>query len=116
MENSAGRPVPATEEIVDNLPREVLQERCLLLSVAYIALATDIRSFLAPLLDKDCAVCKEQFQLHTEDPEEQIVVTLPCMHPFHEPCILPWLKSSGTCPVCRWVASILSPSSSHIKQ
>jgi len=29
------------------------------------------------------------------------VVTLPCKHPFHEPCIIPWLKSSGTCPVCR---------------
>ncbi|KAG0700666.1 hypothetical protein DFH29DRAFT_807261 [Suillus ampliporus] len=83
MESSAARPVPATEEIANNLPREVLEER-------------------SPLLDKDCAVCKEQFQLGTEDPEEQVVVTLPCKHPFHQPCILPWLKSSGTCPVCRY--------------
>ncbi|KAG1757234.1 hypothetical protein EDB19DRAFT_1656424 [Suillus lakei] len=83
MENSASRPVPATEDIVNNLPREVLVER-------------------SPLLDKDCAVCKEQFQLGTEDPEEQVIVTLPCKHPFHQPCILPWLKSSGTCPVCRY--------------
>ncbi|OAX40082.1 hypothetical protein K503DRAFT_855607 [Rhizopogon vinicolor AM-OR11-026] len=83
MENSAGRPVPATEEIISNLPREVLMER-------------------SPLLDKDCAVCKEQFQLATEDPEEQVVVILPCKHPFHQPCILPWLRSSGTCPVCRY--------------
>lgn len=57
--------------------------------------------YIAPLLEKDCAVCKEQFQLGTEDPDEQVVVTLPCKHPFHEPCIMPWLKSSGTCPVCR---------------
>ena len=56
----------------------------------------------APLLEKDCAVCKEQFALGTEDPDEQIIVTLPCKHPFHEPCIMPWLKSSGTCPVCRY--------------
>ncbi|KAG7099722.1 hypothetical protein E1B28_001539 [Marasmius oreades] len=84
MENSnSSRPVPATEEIVDNLPREVLTEGC----------AT---------LEKDCAVCKEQFRLETEDPGEQVVVTLPCKHPFHESCILPWLKSSGTCPVCRY--------------
>jgi len=83
MENSAGRPVPATEEIIGDLPREVLRER-------------------SPLLDKDCAVCKEQFQLVTEDPEEQVIVTLPCKHPFHQPCILPWLRSSGTCPVCRY--------------
>lgn len=102
MENSAGRPVPATEEIINNLPRDVLVERCLLLSVPF-TLAPYYHLLLAPLLDKDCAVCKEQFQLATEDPEEQVIVTLPCKHPFHQPCILPWLRSSGTCPVCRWV-------------
>ncbi|KAF8808124.1 hypothetical protein BYT27DRAFT_7190236 [Phlegmacium glaucopus] len=83
MEHSnAHRPVPATEEIMQNLPREVLMEG-------------------SKTLEHDCAVCKEQFVLETEDPDEQIVVTLPCNHPFHMPCILPWLKSSGTCPVCR---------------
>ncbi|KAF8215912.1 hypothetical protein K438DRAFT_1799700 [Mycena galopus ATCC 62051] len=83
MESSNNsRPVPATEEIMEKLPREVLE----------IGSST---------LEKDCAVCKDQFKLDTEDPDEQIVVTLPCHHPFHEPCIMPWLKSSGTCPVCR---------------
>jgi len=83
MENSnASRPVPATDEIMDKLPREILE----------VGSST---------LERDCAVCKEQFQLETEDPDEQIVITLPCGHPFHSACILPWLKSSGTCPVCR---------------
>ncbi|KDQ63046.1 hypothetical protein JAAARDRAFT_202565 [Jaapia argillacea MUCL 33604] len=77
------RPVPATEEVIAKLDTDVLQEK-------------------SPLLEKDCAVCKEQFSLQTEDPDEQIVVTLPCHHPFHQPCIIPWLKSSGTCPVCRF--------------
>jgi len=84
MENSnSGRPVPATDEIITNLPREVLERR-------------------SPLLQKDCAVCKDQFKLGTDDPDEQIVITLPCKHPFHEGCIVPWIKSSGTCPVCRY--------------
>ncbi|EIN13896.1 hypothetical protein PUNSTDRAFT_58218, partial [Punctularia strigosozonata HHB-11173 SS5] len=84
MENSnASRPVPASEEVMQKLPREVLQEG-------------------SPLLEKDCAVCKDPFKLGTEDPDEQVVITLPCKHPFHEPCILPWLKSSGTCPTCRY--------------
>jgi len=83
MENSSAHPVPATEEIMQKLPREVLEEN-------------------APILEKDCAVCKDQFSLQTEDPAEQVVVTLPCKHPFHEPCIMPWLKSSATCPVCRY--------------
>ncbi|EAU92543.2 hypothetical protein CC1G_06554 [Coprinopsis cinerea okayama7 len=82
-QSNAHRPVPATEEIINNLPREVL-----ILGSA--------------LLSEDCAVCKEQFKVETEDPEEQIVVKLPCKHPFHQPCIIPWLKSSGTCPVCRY--------------
>ncbi|KAF7784141.1 hypothetical protein Agabi119p4_306 [Agaricus bisporus var. burnettii] len=80
---NTNRPVPATEEIVERLPQEVLMAD-------------------SPLLTKDCAVCKDQFELGTEDPEQQIVITLPCKHPFHKMCILPWLKSSGTCPVCRY--------------
>ncbi|KIY73589.1 hypothetical protein CYLTODRAFT_416962 [Cylindrobasidium torrendii FP15055 ss-10] len=76
------RPVAASKEIIDKLPREVLEEK-------------------SPLLEKDCAVCKDQFSLTTEDPDEQIIVTLPCHHAFHQPCILPWLETSGTCPVCR---------------
>lgn len=84
MENSnAHRPVPATDEIITNLAREVLEAN-------------------SPMLENDCAICKEQFKLETEDPDEQVVITLACKHPFHEPCILPWLKSSGTCPVCRY--------------
>ncbi|KAF9785801.1 hypothetical protein BJ322DRAFT_1056413 [Thelephora terrestris] len=83
MENSnAHRPVPATEQIIDRLDHEVLEEG-------------------SPLLEKGCAVCKDQFSLQTEDPDEQVVITLPCKHPFHSPCILPWLKQNGTCPTCR---------------
>ena len=67
---------------------------------------TPIESRLAATLEKDCAVCKEQFNYEAEDPDERIVVSLPCKHPFHEPCIMPWLKSSGTCPVCRYVSPL----------
>ena len=61
-----------------------------------------LNSSPAPLLEKDCAVCKDQFSLKTEDPDEQVVIELPCKHPFHSPCILPWLKQNGTCPTCRY--------------
>jgi E3 ubiquitin-protein ligase RNF115/126 len=81
--STGGRPVPATEDIISDLPREVLTEG-------------------SPLLERDCAVCKESFKLDPEDPDELVVVTLPCKHPFHEGCIIPWVKSSGTCPVCRY--------------
>jgi E3 ubiquitin-protein ligase RNF115/126 len=82
-QGGSSRPVPATEDVMEQLHREVLEEG-------------------SPLLGQDCAVCKDQFALNTEEPDEQVVVTLPCKHPFHEGCIMPWLKSSATCPVCRF--------------
>lgn len=103
MEGAASnRPVPATDEIMDNLPREVLEEGSEWLTRSYYPGSLIARSTLGALLEKDCAVCKEQFSATAEDPLEQVVITLPCKHPFHEGCILPWLKSSGTCPTCRY--------------
>jgi E3 ubiquitin-protein ligase RNF115/126 len=43
----------------------------------------------------DCAVCKENFAPGVE------VVRLPCEHFYHEACIMPWLESHNSCPVCR---------------
>ncbi|KAA0031548.1 E3 ubiquitin-protein ligase RNF12 isoform X1 [Cucumis melo var. makuwa] len=45
---------------------------------------------------KGCAVCLEDFQSKEE------VMTTPCNHMFHEQCIVPWVKSNGQCPVCRF--------------
>ncbi|THH08354.1 hypothetical protein EW145_g2762 [Phellinidium pouzarii] len=58
------RPVPATEEIVENLPRSVLERG-------------------DPLLEKDCAVCKEQFSIDSEDPGDKLQsrVRLQAAHP-----------------------------------
>ncbi|KAK2665924.1 hypothetical protein Ddye_004498 [Dipteronia dyeriana] len=45
---------------------------------------------------KNCAVCLEDFE-----PREKVMLT-PCNHMFHEECIVPWIKSNGQCPVCRF--------------
>ncbi|XP_055374402.1 E3 ubiquitin-protein ligase Iruka isoform X2 [Condylostylus longicornis] len=42
-----------------------------------------------------CSVCWEDFKL------EEIVRKLPCLHLYHENCIVPWLELHGTCPICR---------------
>ncbi|GKU04062.1 ring-h2 finger protein [Fusarium langsethiae] len=49
--------------------------------------------------DDDCAICKIPY---LED-EYCLVVELPCPggHQFDLECVGPWLRSKGTCPVCR---------------
>ncbi|XP_057796185.1 E3 ubiquitin-protein ligase ATL4-like isoform X2 [Salvia miltiorrhiza] len=46
---------------------------------------------------KRCAVCLEDFET------KQFVTITPCNHMFHEECIVPWVKSQGKCPVCRFL-------------
>ncbi|KAJ7981597.1 putative RING/U-box superfamily protein [Quillaja saponaria] len=45
---------------------------------------------------KNCAICLEDFEAGQE------VMLTPCNHMFHEDCIVPWVKSQGQCPVCRF--------------
>ncbi|GAA6061160.1 hypothetical protein JCM10212_005746 [Sporobolomyces blumeae] len=81
MEQAAGRagPAPAPDDMIEKLPRvEVTRE------------------LLGHDTVKDCTVCQDDFQL------SETLVSLPCRHLFHPDCIVPWLKQSGTCPVCRY--------------
>eukprot|EP00271_Cylindrocystis_brebissonii_P005798 TRINITY_DN18092_c0_g1_i1.p1 TRINITY_DN18092_c0_g1~~TRINITY_DN18092_c0_g1_i1.p1 ORF type:complete len:1044 (-),score=226.55 TRINITY_DN18092_c0_g1_i1:1113-3914(-) len=43
-----------------------------------------------------CAVCKESGAL------EETLTQLPCNHLYHEECILPWLATRNSCPLCRF--------------
>ncbi|GMP86552.1 hypothetical protein CsSME_00039283 [Camellia sinensis var. sinensis] len=45
---------------------------------------------------RTCPVCLEEFGEGTE------VTSMPCCHLFHHGCIVPWLKSHNSCPMCRY--------------
>lgn len=47
--------------------------------------------------EKSCAICLQDFE-----PREEVTLT-PCQHMFHEECIVPWARSKGQCPVCRFL-------------
>ncbi|KAF9425955.1 hypothetical protein BGZ94_007077 [Podila epigama] len=77
LQNRQHGPVGATEDVINNIPKHELTD--------------------AELEAKaECAVCKDEFT------KEDHLLQLPCKHIFHEDCIKPWLKVSGTCPTCRF--------------
>ncbi|CDP07382.1 unnamed protein product [Coffea canephora] len=54
---------------------------------------TEIKSELEALA---CAVCKDIVGVG------EMVKKLPCGHGYHGDCIIPWLESRNSCPVCRY--------------
>ncbi|KAJ7266491.1 hypothetical protein O6H91_03G005000 [Diphasiastrum complanatum] len=57
-----------------------------------------------------CAICKDVFRLG--DSAKQ----LPCLHLYHDDCILPWLSSRNSCPMCRFELSTDDPEYEDQKQ
>jgi hypothetical protein len=58
----------------------------------------EIKNFIVSKTDKDicmtCAICMETLK------KDENIVTLKCMHQFHED-IFDWLKKNRNCPICR---------------
>ena len=69
---------PAAVSFVNSLPRVVINEK----HQKHEGLA--------------CAICKEVLPIGTE------VNQLPCFHLYHPSCILPWLSTRNSCPLCRY--------------
>ncbi len=45
-------------------------------------------------VDKACQICLMDYQ------QGEILVYLPCVHRFHEECLMKWLAQKDKCPVC----------------
>lgn len=43
-----------------------------------------------------CAICKDMIPLRETGKQ------LPCQHLYHGDCIIPWLSSRNSCPICRY--------------
>ncbi|KAF2218717.1 hypothetical protein BDZ85DRAFT_286051 [Elsinoe ampelina] len=59
-----------------------------------------IRNLPTTLVEKageECMICVSDLAV------DNIIITLPCKHYFHEDCLVPWLLHAGTCPACRRV-------------
>ncbi|KAF5179722.1 E3 ubiquitin-protein ligase ring1-like [Thalictrum thalictroides] len=47
-------------------------------------------------LKDPCTVCREEFMIGED------IALMPCLHVFHKDCIGQWLKTTNTCPICRF--------------
>lgn len=45
--------------------------------------------------DGSCPICLKKFE------DGELESYLPCKHGFHVDCLLPWLKKTSSCPLCR---------------
>ncbi|KAL3662048.1 hypothetical protein V7S43_012854 [Phytophthora oleae] len=68
----------------------------------------DMERFLGiPSRWKEVEALSARTMLNTEGPEHiertggMTMAGLPCGHTFHDDCIILWLRSNGTCPICR---------------
>jgi len=67
---------------------------------------TQIRTACPTAHEDSCSICLEAYS--DIDPGTKITI---CRHIFHRPCLMTWLESSSTCPMCRadLFASATSP-------
>ncbi|KAG0286095.1 hypothetical protein BGZ96_009771 [Linnemannia gamsii] len=77
LQSRQNGPVALSEEAINELPQHTLTSEEL-----------DAKT--------ECSVCKDEFE------RQDICTQLQCKHIFHEDCIKPWLKTSATCPTCRF--------------
>ncbi|KAG0061118.1 hypothetical protein BGZ90_003714, partial [Linnemannia elongata] len=77
MQSRQNGPVALSEEAINELPQHTLTSEEL-----------DAKT--------ECSVCKDEFE------RQDTCTQLKCKHIFHEDCIKPWLKTSATCPTCRF--------------
>ncbi|KAK7400365.1 hypothetical protein VNO78_11571 [Psophocarpus tetragonolobus] len=48
---------------------------------------------------EDCSICMEGFSREESD---DALSSMPCHHVFHHQCIVKWLQTADTCPLCRY--------------
>ncbi|XP_028781397.1 E3 ubiquitin ligase BIG BROTHER-related-like [Neltuma alba] len=51
-----------------------------------------------------CSICLENFDDNVDEDDD--FLALPCDHFFHSDCIVKWLKTGHTCPLCRFELAV----------
>ncbi|TMW64212.1 hypothetical protein Poli38472_012834 [Pythium oligandrum] len=85
------------------------------LKLAVLSLEDVVVSSRSNILETDaclsecCSICLGEW--HDEECVDMNVVKLPCLHAFHEECLMEWLQGNTHCPMCRDEPGVASGSS-----
>eukprot|EP01026_Neomeris_dumetosa_P053212 TRINITY_DN474_c0_g1_i3.p1 TRINITY_DN474_c0_g1~~TRINITY_DN474_c0_g1_i3.p1 ORF type:complete len:248 (+),score=25.67 TRINITY_DN474_c0_g1_i3:282-1025(+) len=103
---------PVSDEDISRLPLHKIK----IISSDEDLPATSNRSSpkLALLDECVCPICLDSYK------DKDQVLTMPCLHRFHQKCIIPWIKQQGkskaTCPVCKgWIFETQEQGSSAVE-
>ena len=78
MEAFEARSIPATRSAVEALEKFRFQQQSDSISVG------------------ECIICLEEFETGSE------LIRMPCSHVYHGHCILKWLHTNNSCPLCQY--------------
>jgi hypothetical protein len=71
---------------------EMTNERDIMQAISSFPVATVTEQ--SCLLGQPCHICFSEYEVQEE------VMTLPCLHQYHEECANKWLITKPTCPIC----------------
>lgn len=98
-------------EEVDEETLALIEEESIQQEVAMIPASNEaihsLQAFTDPLFLKTekCNICMDEFYAQEGNEDDVKLLSsssMPCGHVFHHQCIVKWLQTSHTCPLCRY--------------
>jgi hypothetical protein len=93
-DEGGGGAAPSAVQLEDDRGSEPEGVAATPLGVARASTAAAPHTFSADDIDT-CAVCQADYV------DGERLVVLPCLHRYHEACIVPWLRGHRLCPLCK---------------
>ncbi|KAK9713138.1 hypothetical protein RND81_06G005900 [Saponaria officinalis] len=80
----------------ESVKRRVVDEAAALPTNKEAVAALERRRVTEDEEERECVICSEKLEEGVE------VIKMPCLHKYHNKCLIPWLFKNHFCPFCRF--------------